>query len=335
MLNFEGTAAMSRYAHRQVKTLLLSPIKYMEQITVIIPLCNIGDSTYKYRVDALNYCLEHFYSKQLGVDLKVIIAEQIIDHAYTSFIPKYSLNEFMNNNFTYNNICNPNFNKAWMYNCAVNKCDTDHIVFTESEMFSTDKYYFKKLIDKIIENEFVWAIGWNKLNFLTEESSYRMIENSGHIFESKQIEFKDGDNEGGFVYFNKSFYKKIGMANELMNGLGRIDNELACRATWASGEKYIHDAEVFHLYHPKSKINNDKLRDINIKKYEIVKERPLIVNKYLASQEQGNIFYPLCDRIKYSPELFYKDEDKKLILIKKQEKQKEMIKRVREKRKKK
>ena len=169
-------------------------------------------------------------------------------------------------------------------NIAVNDLAVgNNLLFAEADM-DIDLDYIQALKRYLLNLGLKWSFCWNRINFLNAK---------GEIDFTKEQEA--GYTEGGVVYFDKLFYKKIGMANEFFETLGGMDNELIRRAEVyypVSRMKYT----LNHIYHKESKFKNDIHRDRNKELYYLVRQNPIYAMQILKSFKYNNE-YPICREV--------------------------------------
>lgn len=203
----------------------------------IVPLCNLGDNDFTYRVKNLERLVASFPS-----DIELIFVEQVVDPTK----PKYNINIPSDLNFKRIDVQYNTFNKLWLYNLGVRHSTSNNIILAEGDILVEDDY-FTKLCEFINEKKIVtWCFGWNTLEYL---------DNNGKVFRTRHP--ARSKSEGGLIYYNKHFYYAMGMGNEWIQDLGADDNELARRAEYLSGSYFIPPLTIKHQYHPRGKINGD------------------------------------------------------------------------------
>ena len=137
------------------------------------------------------------------------------------------------------------FNKCWLYNIGVKNAKSNRIILGESDCAPANPLYFGRLLNFIEEKKCPWAYCWEKIYYLKENLSEVKRSYAPRI----------GGPEGGLVYFRKDYYWDIGGANEWMNNLGAMDNELMARARFGTPRQIFKVPErIFHYWHMSSKL---------------------------------------------------------------------------------
>lgn len=266
----------------------------METINYIIPICDLGDESYAYRMSNINYIYNNFLSVQENVKVNVIYVHQLINNesAYGINIPgvKSIVVKY------------PIFNKGWLYNIGANVAEGDHIFLAESDVcVLKNKNYFRNVLDFIKKEKLKWCFGYNVIHYLNRIAHAQLLLKNKIVGRHRKYLVKQCGIEGGIVYVNRNFYYDIGGMNECLQGLGAIDNEFVVRAQHASKtyEKYL--GQLYHLYHPISPLKELKknYREINSKIYKEVKSNPEDAIKFLNSLIKANMEKPVSHDTKF------------------------------------
>ena len=181
----------------------------------------------------------------------------------------------------------PIFNKPWLYNIGVKLSKTDNILLAEGDI-NVNRKYFIELKEFIKNSNKKWFFAWNRIKYWNENADKVLRDDKPRI----------GMAEGGIVYFNKSFYWDIGGANEHIQELGGIDNELIRRASFISKTYDSFEWIINHMWHPISKVKKDKWkkgkhRPDNVRIYCYTKAKPGKMIGILLNEKQGT-GRPVC-----------------------------------------
>lgn len=249
----------------------------------IIPIANINDDGFKYRLKNLNSIL-----KIVPDFVNVIIVEQMINpinKLYFNNLDKLS----QELNITKKLVRFHTFNKGWLNNIGVKYSKTNNIILAEGDI-NINRKYFIKLRDFIVNNKYKWFFAWNKIIYWDEHCSTKLRVDSP----------RKGMAEGGLVYFNKKFYWNIGGSNEFFQELGGIDNELATRARFSTSEDKSFEGTINHMWHPVSNLKKDKWKLgkhhlTNRTIYYQVRKNPELAINILKKMEPGNDKTPISN----------------------------------------
>jgi hypothetical protein len=256
-------------------------------ISIVIPVSSLVPESVGHRLEAVQAAVKDFYH---GVE--VIVVEQSLDGSYY-FLPKL-------NGVKKIELKNECFNKGWCCNVGVKASTRDYVVIADSDMCSRDVMW-DRLHKFMVENKHKWAFAWSRL--IKTKPGQRVKVLSGIDMPGlPHTTPQRGLHEGGLVCIKKSFYYEIGQMNEHMRNVGGIDNEIIRRCMCASEYVYpIHNALVYHLFHPQRHKSSWKwlgknTRKENIKILKKVQNSPTEAIDWMTKQEMGNPRYPLVDR---------------------------------------
>jgi len=273
-------------------------------INVIIPLCNIGEKDFEDRIYSLNYLINDFYCKQQGIDICVVFVEQIIDESYKKYQDCLYYGRLKYKYYTVK--YGINFNKSWLYNIGVHNSEGDDIVLAEADTMKLDNSYFVNFMKFAELTKLDWSFMWEHICYLSLYDKERLILGNKPMTQFYNNHQKVGHKgiEGGFVYFKKSFYFKIGGMNEWIERFGGMDNEIVARAEYMTQTYPIYPSVIYHLYHNLSSMNAiDQYRIKNSKILQYTREHTKKIIDFLCCYKIGNMVYPLCVKEKYAEEI--------------------------------
>jgi len=255
----------------------------------IIPICNMGDDGFDYRLRNIESLI-----RIIPPFVNLIIVEQIVDTTRKLYTSNIRMPDKIN--IDKRIVRYDIFNKSWLYNIGVKLARTDKILLAEGDI-NTNRLYFGDLFTYIYNGEgknLDWFFAWDEIIYWDKEFKNKVRADSP----------RPGMAEGGVVYFNKDFYWKIGGANEWLQELGGIDNELAERSKFLSGYYIKFKWSINHLWHPISHVKKEgwkyaKHRLNNRRIYYKVKSNPqeMIDTLCKHNQEIGNSKNPICKSI--------------------------------------
>jgi len=266
----------------------------MELVDYIIPVCSVGGQDAIERVSNLQYVIDGFLSRQTGVTINLIIAEQIctpfrpVTEQIT--LPKYA---------KVIRVKHEPFNKGWLQNIGVRHAESEHIVFGDLDCCYLNNGGIKDLISFVEKRALKWCIGWNKIIYIGQHCKRSLI--SENILLPDDLEnlpqSKLQCHEGGIVYFNRTFLEnELGGSNEFFRDLRGMDNAIAARARATSGQNLRMYNKLIHLYHPWSPMKDSEHRPYNKKILNFTVKYPFDVNKMLIKMREhgllGNPEYP-------------------------------------------
>lgn len=249
----------------------------VKKINYIIPVCKYLGNTpdYPYRIENLKKIFDSFLVKQEEIEIRVILIEQSLD-GNTYFVGKF---EYAKGIKVVELVCHyPVFNKCWLNNVAAKHAQGNHLIFAETDVCANQNY-ITNFFEHVRQTKLDWCIGWNRLLWMSKDNSIQRIIN---------IKRRKG-NEGGIVYFQKSFFDSIGGYNEWIEALGGPDNEIAERAVCASGAYETYSKSIYHLWHPSNLVAKKvgDMRRRNIKIYNNTKEHSQQVIDFLKANDNG------------------------------------------------
>lgn len=267
----------------------------LNNIDVIIPICNVEGPDFE---DRLNNLREKIESYPNFVNL--IFVEQIINNGYRKY--QHYLSDCRGEWITAKY---PIFNKSWLINLGWRRSTSPYFIITESDCIPDGNVedYFKELLYFLEKINPTWCWGWNRIQYLDRDLKTIIRDDVP----------RKGMAEGGMVVFERKFFEKIGMSNELMKELGGPDNELIRRVEHLSKSKIMFPWKIIHHFHEKNYMKeNDwksaKYRNDNRKIYRFVCINLWYSSHFLRGHEQGMLKGPLCDRI--NMEEFFRCKDK-------------------------
>lgn len=254
---------------------------------LIIPVCNMGDDSYKYRLRNLESIV-----RVMPQNIHLIIVEQMLDPT----LPLYSNNIRIPTNKSITKILVRYFifNKGWLFNIGVRNAKTPHILLGEGDTgvdlnYFTELYKFAKKRPKNKIRR--WFFAWDEIIYWDETFSKKI----------RVAKPTRGMSEGGILYYNKTAYWEMGGASEWFLELGGIDNEMALRASHMFKSYDMFPWTINHLYHPVSHVKKDKwingqYRLENRRIYYATKKDPDKMIRFLRKHKDkaGSKDAPLC-----------------------------------------
>ena len=256
----------------------------LNNIDVIIPISNVNGPDFNDRLNNIKKKIELYPDF-----VKLIFVEQVIDGGYNMY--KYYLSDYGGDWYTAKYSI---FNKSWLINLGYNISTSPYFIISESDCIPDGNIenYFKDLLyflEKIKPN---WCFGWNRINYLDRDRKTIIRDDTP----------KCGMAEGGMIIFEKEFFEKIGMSNELFRDLGGMDNELIRRAEYYCKSKIMFPWKLIHNFHEKNYMKsedwrNAKYRNDNIKIYNFVCRNLQYSIDFLRNNKQGLLGNPLCAKI--------------------------------------
>lgn len=248
----------------------------------IIPVCNIDEIDFKYRVNNINRIIE-----SLPNDVSLILVEQ--DMGNNTFGKTVNFR----NNDKYINVKYSIFNKPWLQNIGVRASDRKDIIIGESDCLVEKPKKFFSQFSTYVKNLF-WCHTWNRIQY--HEEDYNIVSRD-------EIGPKRGMAEGGLIYFTKDYYNSIGGANEWFQELGGMDNELIRRAEAKVNNKPF-NWTIHHYWHPQNRMKKNDwsmsvFRNANREKYNYIRKNILHVINKMNKLDFGNTSLPLCATMKW------------------------------------
>lgn len=265
-------------------------------LDVIIPVGNLVPNSLQSRVETLQYALANFYGRQTGVKFKIILVEQSLDDKlyYLPNLPEriktdYHLPEI---EVRHVSVKYPVFNKSWCINVGFRHSEAPLIMVADPDMFCREDY-FTKLLDWMGSP---WAFAWNEL-YYTEMSDKHMILEGKDPSVKPHCGPKVGYSEGGLVLFRREYFERIGMANEFIEELGGIDNEMMSRARHHQPFQHNYPMFVWHLWHEGSQKKTRPTREKNVGICIQARNNPGKMIKVLRKLNENiklNMTHPYC-----------------------------------------
>ena len=264
----------------------------MHKLDLIIPVYNGGDD-FIYRLRNMN-----IITSAIPYEVHLIIVEQVdgnetfwenlhIQRSDITYIP-----------VEYSGV----FNKGWLYNIGLKETKTENVILGESDCLF-EPLYFNNILKHLKNNPpLQWFHCWDKILYLSEsmDTVYKKYNNIA------------GGPEGGLILFKKNFLFSIGGANEWLEGLGGIDDDLVIRASYITGrQRFKMEGTIYHYWHPNSKMKGNRSdskffrrnRMKNVAYCNYLHKNPRLVIECLSNRIDeigGDI--PLCN--KYSLPFF-------------------------------
>lgn len=259
-------------------------------ITCIIPLADMTgkEEHFSERIATLNFSLKNFYALHKNI-CTLIVCQNI-----NSKKPWSRIIELPDDTCRIIEVSYPVFNKPWLFNVGVSNSNSSFICLAESDMYAKEPY-FERVAAAMIDNSWKWCFGWNRLCYTTLEEKRAIL--SGRTFDdtgSRWVRPTRGYSEGGFVFFRRQFYDRIGGGNEWIQELGGPDNEMAARARFNSGQYDAYPARVYHLWHPKTRDKVRPTRKHNVGILHYFNRKPTAITNLLTKQIHGNPNAPYC-----------------------------------------
>lgn len=285
------------------------------QLDVIIPVFNYMPTSTAERIRTLN----HILSRWIGlynVEMHVVIVEQTIDKK-VHFIDKIKKPRTLHVETIL--LCAPvrryeapEFYKGWLINVGVRRSYSPYVMIADCDIFSPNDIYLS-VIEYMIEKGLPWCFGYDRI-FYTDQKEKEDVFNTNFLFVSKVNSYNYGTYpqpqkkiftpsreyvEGGYVFYQRDFFNRIGCAHEYLRGLGGHDNELARRAEYVSHKYEMYPALVYHLWHPVDDNLRIKNKPYNLDKYYMTKKKTDQVIEWMKMQKCGSPAGPLSSAKKF------------------------------------
>jgi len=233
-------------------------------LDVIIPVANLVPRSLHSRMETILYSLKNFYGRQSGLRFKIIIVEQSLDGKlyYLPNIPEKIKLDYHKPEIEIQKISikYPVFNKSWCINVGFKYSKAPHVMIADPDIFCREDY-FKDLLEW--SKDYPWCFAWDALFYTEIEGKSLIIDG----LDPKVVPHcgpKVGFSEGGLVLFRRETFKKMGMANEFIEELGGIDNEMMSRAREVFPEQHEYPMFVWHLWHEGSNKSSRPTRKTNV-----------------------------------------------------------------------
>lgn len=267
-------------------------------LEVVIPCSTLVPQSVDERIRTLNFAIANFYGKQIGVQVKLIVVEQVLRGNKPHLIPRIKVPGYSNVQIQPVVIRYPTFCKPWCINVGEQHVEGDYFLLAETDMYCPQSY-FGNLMQWFEAKELGWAFAWNRLCYTGEAEKNLMMGGRRLNGVQRWTRPTKGYSEGGLVLFTRKLWAGLGGACEYFLTLGGIDNELAWRANKRSGTYARFPMEVYHMYHQGIKKSTRPERVENIKKLRQVRKWPGKVNKFLKQYGQGDPEAPLCAKVEW------------------------------------
>ncbi len=262
----------------------------MDGLDVIIPMGNLVPNSLESRVETINAVLSHFYARQCGISFNIIIVEQSMDGKiyYMPNIPR----QVFETKIKKIEISYPIFNKSWCINVGLRQSSSRFILIADPDIFCKE-IYFRELL-QYLENG-SWCFAWNKLRYTEVAEKAMLIDNGIPSMKGKETcGPKRGFSEGGLVLFKRTFFERMGMANEFIEELGGIDNEMMDRARHLDPGHPPYNMPIYHLWHEGSQKSTRPTRAINVKICRKCKANAGKMINIINRLDGGNFNAPYC-----------------------------------------
>ena len=266
---------------------------------IIVPLCNYYKDSFKYRLEAIRHIYNSFFLKQKGLD-KILYVEQSLngEYPYLDKIRHFSMPQYPGPlKAELIGIEHPIFNKQWCINVGARFSKATHIIIADCDIWARDDVFDRTFrMMRLIGCP--WAFAWNRMIQTDEKTRRECIEHGRFPVTNKTVIPSRGGFEGGFVAMERKFFFEIGMANEEMEELGGVDNDIAMRAEFQSGQYLKNAAVAVHLWHPRPNTETRRKRKSRIENIRILLAGKQNVKAYihrlgLLKKKFGNRRCPL------------------------------------------
>lgn len=231
-------------------------------IDVIIPVGNLVPESLVSRVETLLYAFPNFYGRQTDVGLKIILVEQSLD-GKLYFLPNLPtmIKKFGQEvKIQHIEIGYPVFNKSWCVNVGFRHSTASHVMVADPDIFCRKNYFLKLFQQK---EKTPWRFAWNEL-YYTEMGDKHLIMAGRTPQVEPHCGPRKGYSEGGLVLFERKFFEEMGLANEFMQELGGIDNDMMARARHLFPGEDNFPMFIWHLWHEGSKKSSRPSRQVNV-----------------------------------------------------------------------
>lgn len=280
----------------------------MRKFDFIVAIHDNQNNDYDCRLRNLQFIID-----SISNDLHMILIEHVKSNQERNFGEKLHFRD----NVTYiKKIYDGEFNKGWLYNIGYKHSKTENLILGEADI-NIPPLYLSKIDDFINKNNNIeWFICWDFIYYLDKDLfGYRLkTDRRGSLA-------KKPGAMGGLVYFKKSFYERIGGANEWFERIGGIDQDLCRRADYFSGYFKRMPGIIYHYWHPVNKWREESKSDDN----EYYKDKTFFI--YMVSENKNKDIFnristfskeiggdePLCKKIN-----IYDDIDKSKYMSRKE-----------------
>lgn len=214
-------------------------------LTIIIPICNIGGNDFSYRVGNLKKVLD-CYPK----DVTILIVEEVVDDKNEKFFNYVDIKD----NIKYRVVRCDEMYKGWLYNIGVKESKTKYVCCSEVDCIPEDVDSYLSELQEYIDKDVDYIFGWKTIKYLKKNGEVDFVRNFPN----------NTATEGGLVFYKRDFYlNKMFGYSELLYKIGGGDNEALIRVRHLT-KVHVLNQTVLHLYHPTSsvKITGTQNRDI-------------------------------------------------------------------------
>jgi len=265
-------------------------------LDVIISLSCLTPTSVEERWNSLNHALKHFYAKQTGIDMRVIIVRQRLGSEEFPKIEAPKSMEVKEITIQY-----PIYNKGWGLNVGAKASNAKWILLADSDMFCFSDY-FRNLIAWAKSKDLKWAFAWDQIYYYTEKEKKWMMKGESWGDECPKFlhEPSRGYSEGGLVLFDRQAYLDMGGTCEWIQELGgidtvMIDQTIHCYGGFHKEFKNKFPMKVYHLWHPQTPKNKRPTRKENIRLIQWLRSNPK-AREYLRKVNIGQLDQPKSAR---------------------------------------
>lgn len=237
------------------------------KLTVIIPYRKTIDPEREENVD-----ITLGYLSKIGIT-NLIISEHADEPSTNYFVENYG-HLFDSFNVIFSRASGNLFNKAHAINRGVITSKTPYFAIIDVDCLTEKKNMDMALY--LLDKGFEVVYPFNRIiKDITDKKGFKKDYEFQKV--DSQLQYRDWA-DGGIVFWNKSAFIDIGMANEYFSGWGSEDNEILIRANLCQLKQLRIDDTLYHLYHDRPQIrtkNNveqiEKIEKIEDKE-ELLKE---------------------------------------------------------------
>ena len=178
------------------------------------------------------------------------------------------------------------FNKQWLCNKAFRESAAGWVFLADMDVVGEGQYVWP-VVQWLKKKDLQWGFGWNRLIYRGKDGGV-----------DRDDWPNPGVQEGGVVVFSRGLWKEMGGANEWIRELRGVDNDLALRARYVSGDYSAFPCTLTHQWHPKSSMKKTKWLKSNLSILKYTNKFPWRVVKLLKMQNRGGE-RPYCDKSFY------------------------------------